>query len=177
MGGFYHASLTFVGQWCDNLGMYLILGWSLAYCLVRAGWAEHMGMLVAYVLCGGSFAAVAWLAPDSRRYLFAAEILLYLVFEIALSCTVEKGFSKTFRYLGWSVVMLLTALGLWVLDLERILLCRPDCAFQLHAVWHALTAAASYGVFLYTASIGPLLSQEELHRLPNDSQLPLEILH
>jgi hypothetical protein len=58
------------------------------------------------------------------------------------------------KYILWSILGFGVAYVLWVLDLKHIV-CEPHSLWQLHSVWHLLSAASALFIFMY------YLSEEE----------------
>lgn len=141
---FYHASLTFVGQFFDVLGMYLLGGFILLHNLARARSLVAKNFVAAYVALNLALAVLLITLPELRRYLFAALILAALVWAYhprrpASSVTQRK-------YLAWAVITLLLAFIIFLLDLTKIF-CSPYSWLQGHALWHlggALAAGLLY---------------------------------
>lgn len=78
---FYHASLTFTGQFFDVLGMFMLATLMLVYAFERIWnlrFAATLGMYLAIVL----FLSVLQLSlPDTRRFVFAVVLIVALLFE------------------------------------------------------------------------------------------------
>jgi hypothetical protein len=136
---FFHASLSFVGQTIDVLGMYLLVT------LVAVAAAERLRLVTSisasrlYWTTNLVLAAVLVTIPTARRLLFGALALLAIGLEWAAA---RQAPHQARTYL----VAAIGALGLgflfWTLDLTGAL-CRPDSILQGHAVWHGLGALAA----------------------------------
>lgn len=68
----YHASLSFTGQFFDMLGMYLIATLALLLSLGRIRQLSTVAMMAAYAATNSLLAAILWIAPVYRRWIFAA---------------------------------------------------------------------------------------------------------
>lgn len=141
---FYHASLTFVGQFFDVMGMYLLGGFILLYNLARVRLLSARAFVLAYVALNFVLAVLLITVPELRRYLFAALILVALVWAYhprrpASNLTQRK-------YLAWAVLTLVLAFVIFLLDLTKVF-CSPNSWLQGHALWHlggALSAGLLY---------------------------------
>ena len=146
---FYHASLTFLGQWFDVMGMYLLASFLLLYSSSRLLSLSSRAFVVFYpainILLG--YSLVAW--PDLRRYVFGLLIVAALASEVLVHRTLRPRVAT--RYLGAAILSLAIAFGIWILDLGGIF-CSPDSWLQGHAVWHILSALAIWYIYLYMRS-------------------------
>lgn len=137
---FFHASLTFVGQTFDLLGMYLLatllLLWSARR---RLAWTSSQRVAV-YVLGNIVLLAILIVWPALRRYVFAALVAGVLLAERSNRST--DGALTSRKYLLMSVGLLLAGFLIWILDLTKIL-CDPGSVLQGHAAWHLLGAGAA----------------------------------
>ena len=158
---FYHASLTFVGQWFDVMGMYLLGTFMVLYSAARLGSYPRRGIgMPCLRMDGGRFAA--WyvalnfalaisliVVPELRRYLFG----LLLVITIALDVAWRRRNSIVDqpRYFIAALAIYVLAQIIWTLDLNHIV-CDPYSLWQGHAVWHILTATSASLLYLYYRS-------------------------
>jgi hypothetical protein len=143
---FYHASMTFIGQWFDLFGMYLLITVILLVNLTRVfplgGRAFGISYLALNLLLGGLQIAV----PQIRREVFGALLVAALLVEAYL---------LIFRRPRVKLIFFFTALGsmaaayaFWILDSGAVL-CDPRSLFQGHVVWHLLTGLAGWLMYLY----------------------------
>jgi hypothetical protein len=146
---FYHASLTFVGQFFDLMGMYFLASFILVYNLARLQPLEPRVFVVFYLLLNFTLAYLLFEAPMLRRYLFGTLLLAALVLEHRLrrrrSMQINNGFLQI------ALSLLVVAFATWVLDITRAL-CRPESWLQGHAAWHLLGAAAAGFLYFYYRS-------------------------
>lgn len=149
---FYHASLSFVGQFFDVLGMYLLAVFILLYGLSRMVAISRTAFVSAYVTANTALAVALWTVPIFRRYLFAALILAAIGIELA-GRGKQKG-KRDGRYFAAAFASLAVAFGIWNLDLRHIV-CVPGSLVQGHAVWHLLDGLAVWFVYLYFRSESP----------------------
>ena len=146
---FYHASLTFLGQWLDLMGMYLFAGFALLYNLARLRPMRGTTFALGYVAMNAMLGYLLIVNPFVRRQVFAGMIWVVLALE-ALVLLVERPRMKT-RYLIGALVSLIVAYGVWMLDESRVW-CDPTSVLQGHALWHFATAAAAGLLYLYYRS-------------------------
>ena len=146
---FYHASLTFTGQFFDILGMYLLAVLMLVYALQRVlGWSLTRAVGV-YVALSVALAIVQVAWPDTRRYLFALVLLVALGVELIYRRRAAPKIQTLWFHLGLGLFAL--AFLVWILDTTGVL-CAPNSLVQGHALWHLLGAAAVACLHLYYRS-------------------------
>lgn len=142
----YHASLTFAGQFADVFGMYLIGTFVLVYNVGRLRRLSDGAAVAWYLALNIVLALALYSIPELRRYAFAVVIVVALAIEYRVR---RRGLvSADSRYLIGAVGALAVAFVVWALDLRRVL-CSAESVWQGHAVWHLLGAAACAGVFLF----------------------------
>lgn len=146
---FYHASLTFTGQFFDILGMYLLTGLMLVYALQRLlGWSLARAVAV-YVVFSVALSIVQVVWPDTRRYLFALVLLAALGVELVYRDRTTSTLKTHWFHLGLGLFAL--AFGVWILDTTGAL-CAPTSLLQGHALWHLLGAVAIGCLHMYYRS-------------------------
>jgi len=146
---FYHASLTFVGQWFDVMGMYLLGTFMVLYNVARLRPLGSRNFAVSYVLFNLALGFSLIVVPELRRYLFG----LLLVVTIALEVVIHRQRETQIRTIYFIAALLSYGLAqiIWTLDLNHIV-CDPDGVLQGHAVWHVLTALSAGLLYLYYRS-------------------------
>lgn len=174
---FYHASLTFWGQFIDNIGMYLIICWAFAYNMVRLN-PKEINRVVFFVIYGGLivvFGLINIYLPDIRRFAFFGMVLLYIISQYV----VDRIIKPVIYYRYWAAALgsLATGFLFWIMDNNHHW-CAPTSLLQGHGVWHSLDALASFFIFVFylsedyqpeeydTLHIGDL---ESLHQQSNDA--------
>lgn len=142
---FYHASLSFVGQTLDVLGMYLlataIILWNLrprSQLSARAAVSLYAG---ANAVLLGTLIAL----PALRRYLFVALLAAVLYSEWR---TRRAGERADRRYLWTAIALLAIGSVFWVADITGTL-CSPYSWLQGHALWHVVGAASAGLVYFH----------------------------
>jgi hypothetical protein len=148
----YHASLSFIGQTVDVLGMYLIATFAVLYAAARLWRISDSAAASSYILCNAIllWGLIAW--PQARRYTFAVLVIVALILEIGVG-TRRPSFTEH-RYLGAAVAALAAGFGIWALDVSRTA-CIPESLLQGHALWHIAGAASVGLLFRYYVSEVP----------------------
>jgi hypothetical protein len=141
---FQHASATFVGQFFDILGMYLIASFILVYALERLlGWRFNTTLWL-YTGINTLLAAIQLLLPDARRYIFGGLVMLALLLEAAYLLAKRPNLNR--RWFASGLLMFALAYVIWILDNSGYV-CHPTSLFQGHALWHFLGAGAIWLLF------------------------------
>ena len=143
-----HATLTLWGQFADVVGMYLLGSFNLAYALTRWRDLRRPTAVTIYVALCVVLIGLLWIAPETRRWLFAVVLITAIVVELALARPKRPGITVSWFVVGF--IANAVALAIWILDNSRKL-CAPDSLWQGHAAWHLLGAVAvacSYRYFL-----------------------------
>lgn len=143
---FYHASLSFIGQFFDVMGMYLIATYVIVFAVGRLRTLTRGQFVALYLAMNAVLAWGLWQFPAARRYAFAAVLLAGLATEsLARARSAHK---PDGRKLVTAVVLLTVAFIIWILDITHIV-CAPESILQGHALWHILGAASSWQLFRY----------------------------
>lgn len=141
---FYHASLTFIGQFLDVFGMFLLAAFMLVYAFERI-WKLRIITTLGLFLTLNIF--LSWLQiaiSDTRRYAFAIVLVMALVFEYYFRVKDKPHIDVRFLQVG--IGLLAGAYIIWILDNMRIV-CFETSLLQGHAIWHLLGAVSV--VFLH----------------------------
>lgn len=146
---YYHASLTFLGQFFDVMGMYLLGGFIVLYGAQRMTKLSGSRFLALYIVLNVLLCIALWYVPVFRRWLFAALIVGALVIEIYARKL--PGGKRDMRYFWAALGLLAVSFGIWNLDIRHIV-CVPESLVQGHAVWHLLDAASAFCLYLYYRS-------------------------
>ena len=146
---FYHATLTFIGQFFDVMGMYLLASFIMLYNISRLQTLSEKNFVVAYVLVNALLAFLLIQYPALRRYIFGAIIFATLWPEYRLRKSRRLIINNFFLSAAWGTLIL--AFIIWMLDITKIL-CNPTSWLQGHALWHLLGAVAGGFLYLYYSS-------------------------
>lgn len=150
---FYHASLSFLGQWFDVMSMYLLANFVLIYNLSRLKLLKIRGFIIGYIAINALCGYIQYAMPSVRRYLFGILLVLALISIIQANRRLQTQLYT--RHILRCLAVFAAAFGIWILDIKGIL-CWPDSLFQGHAIWHVLCAAAAGFIYLYYRSEQPL---------------------
>jgi len=153
---FYHASLTFVGQFFDVFGMFLLAAFMLVYAWERI-WNLRLTTTLSLYLALNLF--LSWLQiviPDTRRYVFAVVLIFALAFEYYFRLKRKPQIEARWLWIGTGLLTI--AYMIWILDNMRIV-CFENSVLQGHAVWHILGAASV--LFLHRYYVSENLVLEE----------------
>ncbi|WP_372367962.1 ceramidase domain-containing protein [Candidatus Uabimicrobium sp. HlEnr_7] len=144
---FYHASMTFVGQVFDLMGMYLLTTFILLYNIERLRPYKAWVFLLCYAFINIVLLYILLILPQARRYIFALLVIVALVPEYFL----YKKKNANNRLLFLAVGLLIIAFIVWILDVKKII-CAPHSFWQGHALWHVLTALSAGTLYLHYRS-------------------------
>jgi hypothetical protein len=142
---YFHATLSFRGQFADVLGMYLIATFALLYSIDRLRGLSRAAIVSGYIATNAVLAMLLYWVPVFRRVAFALLIVAVLIVETLIR---RKGDGSGTRPLWIAAAIMGLAFLIWVLDFTRML-CRPESWIQGHAVWHVLGAVAAWYLFRY----------------------------
>jgi hypothetical protein len=143
---YFHATLTFRGQFADVLGMYLIATFALLYSIGQLRSLSGGLFVGAYVAANALLAALLYWLPVYRRPIFGLLIVAVLFVELLIRR--RDGPRSGVRYLRNAAAIMALAFAIWILDYTRVV-CAPDTWVQGHAVWHLLGAVAAWYLFRY----------------------------
>lgn len=149
---FYHASLTFVGQTADVLGMYLLGTFILIYNSHRLSPLSPAKAMTTYLIGNAALLVLLVQMPALRRYAFAGIILSAL----ALEWRIRRGRRVAARtaLLYSAIGLMAVAFAVWVLDITGVA-CDPQSFLQGHGVWHVLGATSALLLYVFYISEDP----------------------
>jgi dihydroceramidase len=146
---FYHASLTFIGQFFDVFGMFLLAVFMLVYAFERI-WNLRLITTISLFLSINIFlSGLQFAVPDTRRYVFAIVLIVALFFEAHYRRTAKPRIQAGLLRTGIGVMAI--AYIIWILDNTRIL-CFENSLLQGHALWHLLGAVSVWFLHRYYVS-------------------------
>lgn len=144
---FFHASQTFVGQWFDVFGMYLVSTFYIYYNLIREGKIDQRRFTLLYALSVIVLGGIIIILPETRRWLFGVTIAIALLQSIWIA--MKKKLIIKNKYLIYSVISYATAQTFWIID-KNGTWCNPYASWiNGHGLWHLLTCSAAIFIFLY----------------------------
>ena len=146
---YFHATLSFNGQFLDVLGMYLIATFALIYSIDRLRGIPTGMMIVLFAALNALLAALLYWVPVARRFLFAILVIGIIIVELIIKQRRSEPSSN--RYIVRAIAVMTIAFAIWITDYTR-LLCDPSSIIQGHAIWHVLGAIASWQLYLHYAS-------------------------
>lgn len=145
---FYHATLSFFGQFLDIFSMYtfgLLLFFGALY---RAGRLRGSFALAGFVTASIVFGLLQFAYPDARRILFTALLVPGIILELTPWVTGHSPRSLRVWAMYAGLGVMVVAYGIWLLD-QTPAFCDPGSLLQGHAIWHVLGAVASFLVFIH----------------------------
>ena len=150
---YFHATLSFRGQFADVLGMYLIATFALLYSIGQLRTLAGGPFVGAYLVANGVLAALLYWVPVYRRPIFGLLIVAVLFVEMLIRR--RHGPRSGGRHLLVAAAIMALAFVIWILDFTRAV-CAPESWVQGHAVWHILGAVAAWYLFLYYTEVSRL---------------------
>lgn len=146
---FYHASLSFAGQWFDVMGMYLLATFMVLYALARIRPMQGARFVLIYVAVNAALGALLIVAPEARRLIFTG--LIFAVIGLEAWIALYRRPRMRYAWFAAALISFAVAYASWVLDNLRVL-CVPEGVLQGHAVWHLLGALAAGLVYAWYRS-------------------------
>lgn len=147
--GFFHMSVTYFGQWCDLLGMYLVTYYFILYNFVRLKKISHKQFIWFYILSNAISGYLIYALPATRRYLFGVAIVLILITTFMANKKLTTVLED--KKLNLAIFSFLLAFGIWNLDKYKVI-CYPTAWINGHAIWHLICGYSAYILFKYFAS-------------------------
>lgn len=146
---FYHASQTFVGQWFDVFGMFLISMFYVFYNFYRINWIQKKQFFIYYLISCIFLGVIIIYFPEARRWLFG----ISLAFILIQSIWIQKRFPTLINrnYIVGALVSYLFAQTVWVLDKHKIW-CDPYAWMNGHGIWHIFSGLAAVLIYFYFQS-------------------------
>jgi len=146
---FYHASLSFVGQWIDVMGMYLSVTFFILYNVYRLRTWRPISFYFSYFLLNILLGYLLYFYPHARRYLFGSFIFILICSIIYAQLKLRTMINH--RYIISAITAFLLGFTIWILDIKKIA-CQGDSLLQGHAFWHFFTALAGLLIYFYYLS-------------------------
>jgi hypothetical protein len=143
---FMHMSMTFIGQFFDVVGMYLISVFIVMYAFRNLPKYSVKLFAPLYIVINGALIWSLIYAPTLRRNLFLALILLGLVLEYFCNRK-QNGYTPDMLLAAASSLAL--AYIIWQLDNHRGMFFPQTGFLQGHALWHLGGAIACGLIYLH----------------------------
>ena len=146
---FFHASLTYIGNWIDIMGMYFVAIFLILYNYSRlyhlslrkmSGW--YLGLII-------FFGILIYKMAEINNVLFGFVIIGFVISAVIVQRKL-KSKSKPI-YLWLAIISYYTGSTFWLLD-KNGTLCAPDSWMQGHTLWHILSGTAVLLIYLYFRS-------------------------
>ncbi|BBM83932.1 ceramidase domain-containing protein [Candidatus Uabimicrobium amorphum] len=141
---FYHASMTFLGQVFDLMGMYLLTTFVILYNVERLRPYKASIFIISYLIINTILLCILLTLPQTRRYIFAVLVIVALIPEY----WIYRKKKTNNRLLFLAVGLLIVAFIIWILDITKII-CSPYSFWQGHALWHILTAMSAGSLYMH----------------------------
>jgi len=146
---FFHASLTYIGNWIDIMGMYFIAIFLILYNYSRIYHLTLSKMIGWYTGLIAFFGVLIYKMAEINNVLFGFVILGFVISAVIVQRKLKSKTKST--YLWLAIISYYTASAFWILDKEGYL-CAPDSWMQGHALWHILSGTAVLLIYLYFRS-------------------------
>ena len=146
---FFHMSQTFLGQWADLVGMYMVTGFYIVYLSHLLKKMSQTSFLSLYLLMVSVLAVCTWFYPEGRRAMFGFTIAIMLIQLLYVFKKSSLRFQA--KYLGLGAGLFILGQVVWNLDRMRIV-CDPYGAINGHGIWHILSALGAYFIFKFLAT-------------------------
>lgn len=143
--GFYHASLSFVGQTLDVVAIFLLPSLMIVDNIAYETKRPFLSLAWVFVLGNALFFALIVFVPDLRRPLVA-------VFSLALVLSERRARrERNLNLLGAALGCFFLSFMIWIPDRFQWV-CSPSLPPLGHAIWHLLNATTAGILFLYLDS-------------------------
>jgi len=143
--GFYHASLSFVGQNIDVMAILLVPSLVVLDNFAYETKRPLLSLTWAYILGNTILLLIIVLFPDLRRGMVGILCLALVLSEKRVQRT------RNISLLGIAVGCFALAFAFWIPDRFQWV-CSPTVPAWGHAVWHLLCATSAGILFLYLES-------------------------
>ncbi|MEO7941913.1 MAG: ceramidase domain-containing protein [Marmoricola sp.] len=151
-----HATQTELGGRLDQLSMYLISCFALAYAVVRATRRStwfFLGLFAALLVVCETVEQMHVDLPvvdNSGNLVFAAGLVATIAIEVRLRRRGDR--SLDVRWVVGAVGVIGVAFVIWNLSKDGNALCHPRSLLQGHAAWHLLCAVSAWCLYRYWSS-------------------------
>ncbi len=147
--GLFHASRTFIGEWFDVFGMYMISMYFLLVNFVKAGKLSAKAFIFAYYSSLTALGVYIYLLPKGTSIMFGAHLAFIFFHSQKLNTQSQNKARKDFLFKALGIFLI--GLSAWILDRTR-LVCDPYAVMNGHGIWHIFNGIAAYFVFRFFSS-------------------------
>ncbi len=159
---FYHASITFWGNFLDVFSMNLLISFLICFDFTRYFVWSTKQFLSTFIAMNGVLACLILVFPEVNEVIFTILVFVVVLFDVGILIKTrkkktmkngnEKGqqwFSRNWRVfaLGISIWVLITFV--WLESNTGGPLCNPNSFFTGHTAWHFGDGLCIYIFFLY----------------------------
>jgi hypothetical protein len=155
----YHASYTWFLQFFDFVGMFLFCFTVLTLNALRLGWigaGRQTAFFVVGVLMSSAFVPMLFEAGIPIQGIVLLLVLAMIGQELGLRR--RDGVHAAHRFWWTALALIAAATAFSALDLTRTWCDPANHWLQGHALWHLLSAASLYALFLFYAELEPSAS-------------------
>ncbi|MFN3603960.1 MAG: ceramidase domain-containing protein [Leptonema sp. (in: bacteria)] len=142
---FYHATMTFFGQWWDVFFMYVYVLFLIFFLIYKSQLANKRILVVIYFVILTISGIFLYLYPNSRRILFGFYVFLTI---FAFYITNKKIKILYKKYFFQSLFLFIIAYTIWILDFFKII-CNPHSPIQGHGIWHTITSMVILYLYIF----------------------------
>lgn len=147
--GFFHASRTFLGEWVDILGMYVVSMYFLLFNFIRTRQIDEKTFLSLYLAGLALGGAIIYFLPRFAIVFFGAQ--LAFTFFHCIYIQRKLNHSVELKYFFVASITFVIAFSAWILDRQRVV-CFPYAHMNGHGIWHLLNGFAAYMVYRFFVS-------------------------
>jgi hypothetical protein len=161
-----HACRCWTGYQMDVTGMYLVIMFPILVNFLNihrnsikgtsptqtSNKAVLVGLLL-YAALGVCLFLTTYVVEDPGHLVVPLLVIMVISFLVRFRQEANHRDTRHFTLLSIAAALLIFGYASWLLDRHRIV-CFPDSAFQLHAVWHVATAGALFALYVYHRSEG-----------------------
>ena len=147
--GFFHASRTFLGEWIDILGMYIVSMYFLLYNFVRTKHLDNQKFLTLYLTGLTIGGAIIYFFPRFAIVFFGMQLAFIFIHCLVIQRKFNHHVQMKFFY--WAAGLFIVAMTSWILDRTRVV-CFPYANMNGHGIWHLLNGVVAYLVYRFFVS-------------------------
>lgn len=150
----YHASVTRIFQKIDQTGIYFTITALMSYNIFKLipilkykgkSYSTHYIIIISALIINVFFYTFIW--QLNVNIVFPILMVTFFIINI-LNIKKYKGSVNSLGYMKVSLLTLLAAAFIWILDRNHIG-CVPTSIFQGHALWHLLTATSLFFIYFF----------------------------